>query len=194
MHIILEWTIKNSCSISVALAKLEPPQAIKIQQRENRDISNRIVEQLCALIREALRSEPRNWPELAWRQCRQRCAMAVLKGALTKPWSNETSWQLAGLTVKYEYFANTEWISSHGGGQWWLCWTYRTGRRRVTLVLRGSLRMGRLFGCQVVLERQRCKSWMCKYQQQLSRISNAFPPWHMGLVSWLERSGRSGAE
>ena len=48
-------------------------------------------------------------------------------------------------------------IWSHGGGQRWLCWTYRTGQRRVTLVLRGSLCMG--------TSSMMVESHMCMYKQ-----------------------------
>ena len=67
-------------SVSVAL---QAPPVIKIQQQENRAISNRDVEQLCALIREE-RAEELARACMSSNAARQRRAVAVLKRAVTK--------------------------------------------------------------------------------------------------------------
>ena len=67
-------------SVSVAL---QAPPIIKIQQQENRAISNHDVEQLCALIREE-RAEELARACMSRNAARQRRAVAVLKRALTK--------------------------------------------------------------------------------------------------------------
>ena len=71
-------------SVSVALqGRVQAPPIIKIQQQANRAISNRDVEQLCALIREE-RAEELARACMSRNASRQRRAVAVLKRALTK--------------------------------------------------------------------------------------------------------------
>ena len=142
-------TLSLTNTVLLVSVALQAPPVVKIQQQENRDFCNCDEEQLCALIRGERAEE--HWPELAW--------AAKLPGSTTQ-WrfwkaplqSYETSWQLAGLTVKYRMDT-----CKYGMNIITWRWTMLTllnpqnrtkTRHGVTLVLRKSLRTGKLFGCQ----------------------------------------------